>query len=656
MADARSFDDLRRYWDAIARGEPASPGDLDPDLAATIKRLHAFGDGPPPDPAYAQRLRETIMHASTLPLPTPLSPTPNGVRSVAGGIAAPRSLPLAPRREPRRFWSLLATAALIALTIASGFAAIGGLVRNAARPEKPSGIPALIGTPSASLPPGVTEDTTLFDQRIEAIPPGATWTGVERYTFAPGETWPQGTTPGAGYGPMLYRVEAGVMTVRAAGPFRLTRAATGEASQAPKDTDIVLAQGDVVFLPFGVTSMWRNSGATSAKLMDAGIAYVSNVSPKDVDVDYNYNAYPIRPPRAPAAFALRRLTLAPGAAVAVAPTSGVQLLGVESGKLMLVQAGAAGAARSETRQVSVPTMNGSPNLIDLNGDRLAIQSLRNDGDAPTSILLLTITPIEPATPSAGAATPAAGLPPGVTADRLVLRDAFALPPEATIVEVDRETLPPASDPSWAKPNRYNPGVGVKLYRLEQGRVTLRANGVVTLTRAGTQRQTDMPAGQTIALAAGDVVRIPANLLVTWRNLAETPAVLLSAGVTSNQTDSAPGDNATLVAEWYSFASPSSGAALTLREVTLAPGGRLALPLPPGRAWVGVESGTGAIEWAAPDDPTRVADTQNLFAGGWADVTPGQKIATGVRNPGSSPVTLAVLTISPRSPIAGTPAG
>src|SRR5687768_9598958 len=69
MDDARFRTELRHYWDEIARGEAATPGDLDPDLAALIPRLHALPDVPPPDPTFASRLRESLMHATTTPLP-----------------------------------------------------------------------------------------------------------------------------------------------------------------------------------------------------------------------------------------------------------------------------------------------------------------------------------------------------------------------------------------------------------------------------------------------------------------------------------------------------------------------------------------------------------------------------------------------------------
>ncbi|HEU0113061.1 MAG TPA: hypothetical protein VFQ80_00190, partial [Thermomicrobiales bacterium] len=269
MNEARFFDDLRRYWDEIAGGEPVAPGDLDPDLAATIRRLHALGDAAPPDPAYARRLRETLMHASTLPLPTPFPSPPNGVR--ASDVGAPRSLPFTPRRrEPRRVWSLLATAALIALTLAAGFVAIGGIGRNAARPDEPAGIPSLIGTPAPALPPGVASEPPIFQQRLDAIPADANCPLVERETLEPGGTWTMGAIPPAYRGPTVYRIESGSVSVTANGDIQLARAGAA-ATTVNAGAATTLAAGDTYFTPTDVVTQWRNGGAAPAIVLYAGV-------------------------------------------------------------------------------------------------------------------------------------------------------------------------------------------------------------------------------------------------------------------------------------------------------------------------------------------------------------------------------------------------
>lgn len=247
-------------------------------------------------------------------------------------------------------------------------------------------------SPDASPSPGITQHTILFRQRIDEIPEGAGWTGVEGVTFAPGETWRQGMARGEGFGPMLYRLEAGTMTVRAAAPFTLTRAGASVANEALKETDIVLEPGDVVFMPFGVTSEWRNDGTAPARLMDAGIAFTG--SPSKL-ADYWYDVY-LTPPPAPVELTLRRLTLQPGEHLPIAAEPGLAYLGVETGRLTIVWVDRATLApASEEHQVGTPGMPGGRPLTDLrlNLASRVVQELRNDSAAPVTFFELTITPV-----------------------------------------------------------------------------------------------------------------------------------------------------------------------------------------------------------------------------------------------------------------------
>ena len=376
----------------------------------SLEHLLARLDGPvPPREAFAEatleRLLAELERPATEAQPSERVETRRRQQEARSDVfaarpraAVPRPRPATPRPASSRGWrapaASLATAALVLLTLFGSLVAFGGALGVRLRGDTPARMPALVGTPSDHPAPGILEDAIVFRQRFDAIPSWASWAGIERYTFAPGETWPQGTRPGAGYGPMLYRLESGEMTVRAAAPFALTRAEATAPSQMPKETDVTLAPGDVVFLPFGVTSNWRNSGTTPALLTDAGIAYVSDTSPKDVDPDFNFNAYPIPTPQTPAEFTLRRLTLAPGAVIAVPPEPGLHLLGVEHGVLTLVPASSAGSdATPEPRRVEVPPMNGSSNMVNLLDSQPTIGALRNDSADPVSVLLLTITPL-----------------------------------------------------------------------------------------------------------------------------------------------------------------------------------------------------------------------------------------------------------------------
>jgi hypothetical protein len=277
-------------------------------------------------------------------------------------------------------------------------------------------IPAIPATPDGSPSAGVIQDTILFQQRIEVIPDDARWTGIEHYTFAPGETWTQGKTAGAGLGPMLYRLEVGTMTVRAAAPFTLTRAGAS-ATEVPQETEVVLAPGDAVFMPFGVASELRNDGTVPAELLEAGIALTGMQAKQG---DYYYDAYLSAWPPTPVNVTLRRRMLQPGRHMPIAAEPGLAYLGLEpaapdeqSGRLTIVWSDPATPTAAPTEQQlnppAMPDVSSSPTrtLTDLRryGASGVAQELRNDSDAPVTFLVWTITSVGEAASDEQQATP-----------------------------------------------------------------------------------------------------------------------------------------------------------------------------------------------------------------------------------------------------------
>ena len=72
-----------RYWDAVLAGSAGPPGDdIDPDLAATVQRVHALDVSPPRAPLFASTLWEDLMHTHAVgvsalpPLPWRDAPSP----------------------------------------------------------------------------------------------------------------------------------------------------------------------------------------------------------------------------------------------------------------------------------------------------------------------------------------------------------------------------------------------------------------------------------------------------------------------------------------------------------------------------------------------------------------------------------------------------
>jgi hypothetical protein len=62
VSDPTHREDLRRYWDDLVVGQPPRPDSVDPGLANLIQWLHGQRDNVQPDAAYANRLREDLMH------------------------------------------------------------------------------------------------------------------------------------------------------------------------------------------------------------------------------------------------------------------------------------------------------------------------------------------------------------------------------------------------------------------------------------------------------------------------------------------------------------------------------------------------------------------------------------------------------------------
>ncbi|MFT4038334.1 MAG: PQQ-binding-like beta-propeller repeat protein [Thermomicrobiales bacterium] len=118
MDDLRFLDTMRRFWDDVARGGPATPGDLDPTIAAEIQRLHA-NPGVEPNPAYGDHLREMLMHATTAPLPLTITTPANG--HTAPPAAPPARPGFSPGHAPARqrpAWAAWQPALILLLIVA----------------------------------------------------------------------------------------------------------------------------------------------------------------------------------------------------------------------------------------------------------------------------------------------------------------------------------------------------------------------------------------------------------------------------------------------------------------------------------------------------------------------------------------------------------
>ena len=143
---------LSRFWDEriAGRAEPTqAEHDLDPTLIEAVERLRARDDARLPDPAFLDRLEETLMEAIQTMQPGlaplhPPSPAPTN-----GAVPAPVRPRHAPGRRTSGRWApaRLVAAALLVLALAAGLLALGPL-----RPGRGDDPPARLAAPGTPAP------------------------------------------------------------------------------------------------------------------------------------------------------------------------------------------------------------------------------------------------------------------------------------------------------------------------------------------------------------------------------------------------------------------------------------------------------------------------------------------------------------------------
>ena len=192
---------------------------------------------------------------------------------------------------------------------------------------------------------------------------------------------------------MVYTVESGSATVRADGPFALTRAGESAATEAAAGADVGLEPGDMVFFPSGVASQWQNDGVEPLTILGAGFTGIS-LDLKDtpgLSYDLPIDDVSFLRPAMPAELTVRRIALVPGAGLPVELGPGLKLVTVESGTLEAVQTRAAVGSTPAAPAGSMHIPMGS--WRDVNNAAVFASEFRNTGTEPAVFLLMTVTPI-----------------------------------------------------------------------------------------------------------------------------------------------------------------------------------------------------------------------------------------------------------------------
>jgi predicted ester cyclase len=233
-------------------------------------------------------------------------------------------------------------------------------------------------------------DRPVLPRRLAQVPlaeaPPAPVVRLARLTFAP-----QVGEPETGLlGPLVIAAESGALTVRPLGPAVLARdEAAGTA--VPRGETVTLRPGDGLVLPAGTHYVVENAGSAVAvalalALLPAGTGAVGGgvaawpwVGAPGIGAQLLVDGMAAGAPSGPATVALGRLTLAPGESFAADGPVAPRLVIVEAGSLQLEAPGAPATTLSAGNGAVIPSAFGV--------------TLRNAGDGPLVVLLVTVTPM-----------------------------------------------------------------------------------------------------------------------------------------------------------------------------------------------------------------------------------------------------------------------
>ena len=384
--DRATADRLSEHLDAVVTAEPRRTDALDPVMTETVARFFAADDAPPPPPGLADRVWEELLrqqHASARGThPAMLTPRRDQTTS-----PAPAGLPATGLRRtlppPRRMLAVLATAALVVLTLVGGLVATRGPLPLPGQEERPANIPAISGGAAMT-----TVMETLVTEWPAANP--LLWATLRRETLDPGAVEEFGVTGVTGDALDLFIVESGQVSVDADGPMFAWRAnddPSDEPTALPAGSAIVLNAGDHLFVPSGAPFRRRNH--TSEPVVVFGfqmtqeevLLHPAGVTGNRVEPDKILNAAP----PTPATLGMYRLRLLPGEQLSLLALPGLQMLHVEEGSLDLMGARRLGDLTAESWK-SIPAGQGMAHFD-------GTTALANRGTAPVIVLIVTIEPV-----------------------------------------------------------------------------------------------------------------------------------------------------------------------------------------------------------------------------------------------------------------------
>jgi hypothetical protein len=366
--------DVLEYWDALVLGEPPPISSVDPVVAMTIQRIHALDDTPLPDAAFAARLEYELLQSdlpssSASAAVTPATPAAYGVASEPTGW---------PSDSGRRaVMNLAAMAALVAIVVTSIFVTLRAGPPTSRDPSNP---PLALG-------PGITNETLLLRARFDSFPDGILSASVDRWVLQPGAEVLMGSRETSSEGPSAYLIETGTLTVRPDSPMTVIPAGSTMPAVVEAASQIDLHAGDRGFAPFGVTSLWRNTGNIPVRIVEAKIKRDDVSISGDGVLNYTViGESTFAKPDHPIVMTVFQVTLQPGAELSAGTFRGLEMLKVEAGRLVAVDVDGDGNA-------TPPILVGDATrrLDSFPPGRV----FRGGNDQPVSLLLVTIADAHP---------------------------------------------------------------------------------------------------------------------------------------------------------------------------------------------------------------------------------------------------------------------
>jgi hypothetical protein len=255
---------LDRYWNAVLAGAADPPGEaIDPDLVATVQRVHALDFTPPLSPTFASTLWEDLMHVN--------APSAAAISGPPFTVVAPPRRGVLPGRwtgdRPRLSFSRIAAAILLlALLAGSAFAALYPLQHWGG-----SRLPLFAGSGTPPAEAIMAREEPIVDLTLTDIAPLSAEGGIAITNYPPGGSSQERAATSL---EVLY-IAAGPMTasvIEAPQPMRVIppQEATADQSESALSAgqELVLATGTTLVAPPGTIVELRNEGSVPTSMLD----------------------------------------------------------------------------------------------------------------------------------------------------------------------------------------------------------------------------------------------------------------------------------------------------------------------------------------------------------------------------------------------------